>query len=69
MSFMIFRTGSVLIVGKCNETILYNIYNFLKDLLQKEFVNVNSGVIVEDNNDATKTQNKKVRKKTIIVDI
>ena len=54
MSFMIFRTGSVLIVGKCNETILYNIYNFLKDLLQKEFVNVNSGVIVEDNNDATK---------------
>lgn len=69
MSFMIFRTGSVLIVGKCNETILYNIYNFLKDLLQKEFVNVNSGVIVEDNNDATKTQNKKIRKKTIIVDI
>ena len=65
MSFMIFRTGSVLIVGKCDENILHDIYEFLKDLLEKEFVNVNSGVIVEDT--TTKTQTKKVRKKTIIV--
>ena len=35
---MIFRTGSVLIVGKCNETILNYIYNFIKDLLAKEFL-------------------------------
>ena len=28
ISFMIFRTGSVLIVGKCNEEILIYIYNF-----------------------------------------
>ena len=69
MSFMIFRTGSVLIVGKCDEAVLYNIYNFLKKLLHDEFVNVNSGVIVEDKDGTTKTQNKKVRKKTIIVDI
>ena len=36
ISFMIFRTGSVLIVGKCSEEILYVIYNFLKTLLEEE---------------------------------
>ena len=36
ISFMIFRTGSVLIVGKCTEDILNNIYEFLKNLLQEE---------------------------------
>jgi hypothetical protein len=34
---MIFRTGSVLIVGKCSEEILYTIYNFLKALLEEEY--------------------------------
>lgn len=37
ISFMIFRTGSVLIVGKCSEEILYVIYNFLKALLEEEY--------------------------------
>jgi len=37
ISFMIFRTGSVLIVGKCSEEILYAIYNFLKALLEEEY--------------------------------
>ena len=31
ISFMIFRTGSVLIVGNCDENILNIIYNYLKD--------------------------------------
>ena len=35
-SFMIFRTGSVLIVGNCTENILMIIYNFIKNLLIKE---------------------------------
>ena len=67
MSFMIFRTGSVLIVGKCNEAILNDIYEFLKNMLETEFANVNSGVIVEENDSSKKTSTKKVRKKTIIV--
>ena len=32
ISFMIFRTGSVLIVGKCDEYILMTIFEFLKDI-------------------------------------
>jgi hypothetical protein len=37
VSFMIFRTGSVLIVGMCEEFVLQDIYNFLKALLKTEF--------------------------------
>lgn len=37
ISFMIFRTGSILIVGKCNDIILNNIYDFIKILLEREF--------------------------------
>ena len=40
MSFMIFRTGSVLIVGKCTEDILLTIYEFLKTVLHDEYNNV-----------------------------
>ena len=40
ISFMIFRTGSVLIVGKCSEEILIEIYEFLKTLLENEYTNV-----------------------------
>ena len=29
ISFMIFRTGSVLIVGKCNDDDLYEIYEYI----------------------------------------
>tara|TARA_B100000073_G_scaffold347824_1_gene363511 strand:+ start:1567 stop:2721 length:1155 start_codon:yes stop_codon:yes gene_type:complete len=37
ISFMIFRTGSVLIVGKCNEDVLRNTYQFIVDLLVNEY--------------------------------
>jgi hypothetical protein len=40
ISFMIFRTGSALIVGKCNECMLRVIYVFLKNLLETEYDNV-----------------------------
>lgn len=66
MSFMVFRTGSVLIVGKCKEYILENIYEFLKELLVSEYQNVGGGLISSDaGNYDDKT--KKVRKKTILV--
>jgi hypothetical protein len=66
MSFMVFRTGSVLIVGKCKEDILGNIYEFLKELLDSEYQNVGGGLIsIDSGNDDDKT--KKVRKKTILV--
>ena len=62
ISFMIFRTGSVLIVGKCDEHILYNIYNFIKKILEDEYLD-----IVTNNIDTESVVKKKkqVRKKII----
>ena len=40
VSFMIFRTGSVLIVGKCDELILKEVYNFLKKLLYDKYSDI-----------------------------
>ena len=63
VSFMIFRTGSILIVGKCNEIVLYEIYNFLKNILHEEYDEIKqSGEIPVE-----KKKNKKVRKKKIFV--
>lgn len=40
ISFMIFRTGSVLIVGKCTDSVLFVIYDFLKTVLEQEYDNI-----------------------------
>ena len=68
VSFMIFRTGSILIVGMCDESVLYSIYEFLKILLTKEFHNINQKVVV-DSSVVKVEKRKKVRRKTILVNI
>ncbi len=40
ISFMIFRTGSVLIVGKCNDDELNEIYYFLKNIFKNEYMHI-----------------------------
>jgi TATA-box binding protein (TBP) (component of TFIID and TFIIIB) len=64
ISFMIFRTGSVLIVGKCNENVLYNVYGILKQILHDEYNDIKQPgeIVINDKN-----KNKKVRKKKIKV--
>ena len=37
VSFMIFRTGSILIVGKCSVDVIHAIYHYLVDLLKTEY--------------------------------
>lgn len=63
ISFMIFRTGSVLIVGKCTEDILYYIYNFIKNLLHNEFKNIVTKITPNYVNEKIK----KPKKKTIFI--
>ena len=60
ISFMIFRTGSVLIVGNCNKQLLIIIYNFLKNILSEEYKNI----CTANNLNITKKK-KKIRKKYI----
>ena len=38
VSFMIFRTGSILIVGKCSQNTIYNIYNYIIAMLKDLFM-------------------------------
>jgi len=40
VSFMIFRTGSGLIVGNCSDKILFYIFDFIKNILEIEYPNI-----------------------------
>ena len=64
ISFMVFRTGSVLIVGKCSDNILMDIYQFIKNLLETEYVNINSPSPAVSN---SVNKIKKIRRKTITI--
>jgi TATA-box binding protein (TBP) (component of TFIID and TFIIIB) len=75
VSFMIFRTGSVLIVGKCDENVLMIIYEFLKIILNNEFrqicqknlkLNGEQEIIIHQKE---KDKKKKTRRKNITVSI
>ena len=54
---MIFRTGSCLIVGHCDEGILDIIYNFLKNIL------INESMSIQVENAEIKEKKKKEKKK------
>ena len=70
VSFMIFRTGSVLIVGKCDEYVLIFIYEFLKNILFKEYINICQRNSKDaENTLVVKDKKKKIRKKNITVSI
>ena len=63
ISFMIFRTGSVLVVGKCEDDILYHIYYFLKNILESNYQNIRSpGTELRDNEAIALEKNNKVKK-------
>jgi hypothetical protein len=64
VSFMIFRTGSVLIVGMCDEYVLQDIYQFLKALLKAEFKYICVRLITAADL-SLKEKKKKIRRKTI----
>lgn len=68
ISFMIFRTGSVLVVGKCENNVLYDIYDFLKNILETEYNQISSPGIDIDINTIHKNRTHKIRRKTIMFD-
>tara|TARA_Y100001970_G_C14162605_1_gene819423 strand:- start:608 stop:1636 length:1029 start_codon:yes stop_codon:yes gene_type:complete len=74
LSFMIFRTGSVLIVGKCEIDVIQEVYEYLKQIFYDEFNEISiprSNYIKEQekfNQDKkNKTNNKKKKKKIIYI--
>lgn len=67
ISFMVFRTGSVLVVGKCDEDVLHEIYKFIKTILESEYRNILSNTEHNNSTQNNKDRKKKVRKKTILM--
>ena len=62
ISYMIFRTGSILIVGKCNEDTLNVVYEYIKNILSCEYENIfNEGSKIKE------LHNKKMKKKFIYI--
>lgn len=73
VSFMIFRTGSVLIVGRCDENVLLIIYDYLKIILHNEYKNICQKIGGKNSEEEfvlkPKDKKKKLRKKNIIVEM
>jgi hypothetical protein len=65
ITFMIFRTGSILIVGKCEEDVLRLIYERIKEIIVEEYLSIRG---VCDNVPLVKNKVKKPRRKTIYVE-
>ena len=68
ISFMIFRTGSILVVGMCDENILQQVYVFIKNLLVMEFPLIYQSLVTEET-PKVKSKKSTVRKRYIIVDV
>ena len=65
ISFMIFRTGSVLIVGKCNEDVLHEIYEFIRTMLETEYMTIGKCLVSTDSS-LEKKRVPKIRRKVIM---
>jgi hypothetical protein len=61
VSFMIFRTGSCLIVGNCSERILMFIFDFIKNILKNEY----AVICVASEEPLIKIKKSKLRKKNV----
>ena len=69
ISYMIFRTGSILIVGKCSEEILKNhVYKYIKELLEYEYKNIyiSNNLFDLKNQSKKEVKNKKIKKKVLL---
>jgi TATA-box binding protein (TBP) (component of TFIID and TFIIIB) len=73
VSFMIFRTGSVLIVGRCDENVLLIIYEYLKIILHNEYKTICQKVSGKGSEEEftlkSKDKKKKLRKKNITIEM
>ena len=68
ISFMIFRTGSVLIVGKCDEDVLNEVYVFIKQLLLDEYKNIYGYTQINLDDKKNEIKKRKIRRKILSVE-
>lgn len=68
ISFMIFRTGSVLIVGKCDESVLNEVYVFIKKLLIDEYKNIHGHNHLNCDEKSNDIKKRKIRRKVLSIE-
>lgn len=66
-SFMIFRTGSVLIMGKLTDERLYKMYTFITNILKTEFLNIQHSEPYKEKETSDDVQEKRNKKKKYIL--
>ena len=66
ISYMIFRTGSILIVGKCGEDVLKIVYEYVKNILISEYKEIMTKII-DNSTEKEQKQLTKTRKKIIYI--
>lgn len=66
ISYMIFRTGSILIVGKCSENVLKIVYEYVKNILISEYKDIMTKII-DKSLEKEQKQLTKTRKKMIYI--
>ena len=64
ISFMIFRTGSCLIVGNCNEEVLRFVYKYIVNVLFQEY----HDICIQNKEKFVKIKNEKIKKRKFVVD-
>ena len=70
VSLMVFRTGSVLIFGKCTEEMLYEIYHFLCRIFESDYDEIKCAALYEPvlaKNADVAGKERKIRKKMVTV--
>ena len=65
VSFMVFRTGSCLIVGNCSEPVLQVVYRFIRNILKAEY----QSICVPTPEHTTKIKKPKIRKRTVVFSV
>jgi|TARA_B110000967_G_scaffold208263_1_gene259875 hypothetical protein len=66
ISYMIFRTGSILIVGKCSEDVLKIVYEYVKNILISEYKEIMTKII-DKSLEKQQKQPSKTRKRMIYI--
>lgn len=65
ISFMIFRTGSILVVANSDKKRIEKVYEFIKKILYDEYVNI----YIQNNSEVKKKKKKRRKKMMFLIDV
>ena len=67
ISFMVFRTGSILVVGKCEDEDIYELYDYLKGILNEEYENICQTSTTEESKKIIRSAINKTKRSVVVI--